>query len=252
MSQSTEKNLKKTAERLGLQLQQMPRNIAIIMDGNGRWAQEKGLPRAEGHRQGGKVVERTALDCVDLGFESLILYSFSTENWKRPRDEIDALMDLYTQYLIGIRPLMMKNRIKLVHLGQLERLPSSVKNELAKSIEMTADNTGMMLGFALNYSGRTELIDAIKKIAQKCKDNKLSPDSIDQECISRHLYAPQISDPDLLMRTANEMRVSNFMLWQISYAEFYVTKTYWPDFKKVDLEKAILTYADRVRRYGNI
>ena len=252
MSQSTEKNLKKTAERLGLQLQQMPRNIAIIMDGNGRWAQEKGLPRAEGHRQGGKVVERTALDCVDLGFESLILYSFSTENWKRPRDEIDALMDLYTQYLIGIRPLMMKNRIKLVHLGQLERLPLSVKNELAKSIEMTADNTGMMLGFALNYSGRAELIDVIKKIAQECKSNKLAPDSINEACISRHLYAPQISNPDLLIRTANEMRVSNFMLWQISYAEFYVTKTYWPDFKKADLEKAILTYADRARRYGNI
>ncbi len=252
MSQSTEKNLKKTAERLGLPFQQMPCNIAIIMDGNGRWAQEKGLPRVEGHREGGKVVERTALDCVDLGFESLILYSFSTENWKRPMDEINALMDLYTQYLIGIRPLMMKNQIKLVHLGRLEGLPSSVKKELAKSIEMTADNTGMILGFALNYSGRAELIDAVKKIAQECKSNKLAPDSINEACISRHLYAPQVKDPDLLLRTANEMRVSNFLLWQISYAEFYVTKTYWPDFKKADLEKAILTYAKRARRHGNI
>ena len=239
-------------ENIDIDSKKIPKHIAIIMDGNGRWAQEKGLPRAEGHRQGGKVVERTALDCVDLGFESLILYSFSTENWKRPLDEIRALMDLYTQYLIGIRPLMMKNQVKLVHLGRLEKLPSSVKKELAKSIEMTAGNTGMILGFALNYSGRSKLIDAVKKIAQECKSNKLSPDNIDEACISRHLYVPQIKDPDLLLRTANEMRISNFLLWQISYAEFYVTKTYWPDFKKADLEKAILTYADRARRYGNI
>ncbi len=252
MSQSTEKNLKKTAERLGLPFQQMPRNIAIIMDGNGRWAQEKELPRVEGHKQGGKTVEKIALDCVDLGFESLILYSFSTENWKRPKAEIDGLMHLYTQYLVGIRPLMMENHVKLIHLGRLTKLPVSLKKELARSIEMTADNTGMVLGFALNYSGRAELLDAVKKILQECKSNKLAPDRINEACISRHLYAPQFSELDLLIRTANEMRVSNFLLWQISYAEFYVTKTYWPDFKKADLEKAILTYAKRARRYGNI
>jgi len=252
LTRRTEENLEKTARRLGVEPSIMPRNIAIIMDGNGRWAQQKGLPRAEGHNQGGKTVEKTALDCVDLGFESLTLYSFSTENWKRPQTEIDALMGLYTQYLIGIRPMMMKNHVKLVHLGRLDGLPEMLKTELANSIEMTADNDGMMLGFALNYSSRTELEDAIKKIAAECKEGKLSPEDIDEQCISRHLYAPIIGEPDLLIRTANEMRVSNFLLWQISYAEFFVTETLWPDFTKHNLEEAILDYARRNRRFGNI
>jgi undecaprenyl diphosphate synthase len=230
----------------------MPRNIAIIMDGNGRWAQEKGKPRGAGHRRGGKVVERTALDCVDLGIESLTLYSFSLENWKRPQAEIDQLMKLYRKYLIGIRPMMMKNRVKLVHLGVLDNLPDKLVAELNKSIEMTAENDGMFLGFALNYGGRREIIDATKKIAQEYKDGRITLDDINDQLIRGSLYAPQVGDPDLLIRTSSEMRVSNFLLWQISYSEFFVTDTYWPDFNKANLEEAILTYAKRNRRFGSI
>lgn len=252
MSERTEKNLKKTADRLALPLEQMPGSVAIIMDGNGRWAQRRGKPRLEGHRQGGKVVEKIALDSVDLGFESLILYAFSTENWKRSKAEIEGLMHLYTEYLVGIRPMMMKNGVRLIHLGRFDNLPEKLQRELAKSIEMTADNDGMILGLALNYSGRGELVDAAKKIAQKHKNGELGIEDIDEECISSQLYSTEIADPDLLIRTANERRVSNFLLWQISYSEFYVTETCWPDFKKADLEKAIIEYAQRQRRFGNI
>jgi undecaprenyl diphosphate synthase len=249
---SFEEKLEKTAESLGLTTKQMPRHIAIIMDGNGRWAQSKGLPRAEGHYEGAKTVEKIARHCVDFGIESLTLYSFSIENWKRPKTEVNSLMHLYSQYLVEIRPTLMKNNVKLVHLGQLAQLPSAVKKELSKTMELTATNTGMILALALNYGGRVEIIDATKKIAQKYKKGQLDLKDIDEQCISRHLYTAGLAEPDLLIRTANEMRVSNFLLWQISYSEFYVTKTLWPDFKKSDLEKAILAYARRNRRFGDI
>jgi undecaprenyl diphosphate synthase len=247
-----DEKLKKTARRLGLTLEQMPRHIAIIMDGNGRWAQKKGLSRAEGHRQGGKTVEIIAQHCVDFGIESLVIYSFSIENWKRPKDEINALMHLYTQYLINIRPTLMKNNVKLIHLGRLAGLPEPVQNELKKTIEMTSANTGMILALALNYSGRAEIVDATQQIAKEYKSGKLHLRDIDEQCISRHLNTAGLAEPDLLIRTANEMRISNFLLWQISYSEFYVTKTFWPDFKKTALEKAILAYAKRTRRFGTI
>ncbi len=243
---------KATAQRLGIRQEQIPRHIAIIMDGNGRWAQKRGLPRVEGHNEGGKTVEQIATDCVDLGIEYLTLYSFSMENWKRPKAEVDALMHLYTEYLIGIRPMMMKNHVKLLHFGQLDNLPVKLQVELTKSIEMTANNPGMTLGLALNYGGRAEIADAVKKIARKCVQGTLSTEEIDEKCINHHLYTAGVPDPDLLIRTANEMRISNFLLWQISYSEFYVTDTLWPDFKKPDLEKAILAYAGRSRRFGTI
>jgi len=247
-----EEKLEQTAERLGLTTEQIPRHIAIIMDGNGRWAQKKGLPRAEGHRQGGKTVEEIAQCCVDFGIESLTIYSFSMENWERPKDEVNTLMHLYAQYLVGIRSTVMKNNVKLIHLGRLTHLPGSVKKELAKTIEITSGNTGMILALALNYGGRAEIVDAAKKIAQQYKKGQLGLEEIDEECISRHLYTAGLFEPDLLIRTANEMRISNFLLWQISYSEFYVTKTFWPDFKKTDLEKAILAYSKRNRRFGTI
>jgi len=249
---STKENIQNTAKHLGLKPEQIPRHIAIIMDGNGRWAKKHGKPRLEGHRQGGKTVEKIALDCVEMGIEILTLYAFSTENWKRPKAEVDGLMYLYTEYLVGIRPMMMKNNVKLIHLGRLEELPDKLQQELIGSIEMTAGNTGMILALALNYSGRVELTDAARKIAQKYKDGEIELDDIHPDCISSHLYTAELPEPDLLIRTANERRVSNFLLWQISYSEFYVTETYWPDFRKADLEKAILDYSKRRRRFGNI
>ena len=251
MKRNQEK-LKKTAKRLGLTLKQMPRHIAIIMDGNGRWAEKRTLPRVQGHIQGAQTAEKIAQCCVNLGIESLTLYSYSMENWRRPKAEVDALMHLHTQYLIGIRPNLMKNNVKMVHLGRLTGLPETVKTELLKTIEMTGSNTGMMLGLALNYSGRAEITDAAKKIAQEYKKGKLRLEDINELCISRHLYTAGLAEPDLLIRTANEMRVSNFLLWQISYSEFYVTKTLWPDFKKANLEKAILAYSKRDRRFGGL
>jgi len=252
LKESSEEKLKKTAERLGLTAEQIPRHIAIIMDGNGRWAQKNGLHRIEGHRQGAKTVEKIAQHCVDFGIESLTLYSFSIENWKRPKPEVNSLMNLYAQYLVEIRPTLMKNNVKLIHLGRSAQLPPAVKTELTKTIELTTANTGMTLALALNYGGRAEIIDAAQKIAQKHKKGKLRLKDIDEQCISRHLYTAGLADPDLLIRTANEMRISNFLLWQISYSEFYVTKTLWPDFKKSALKKAILAYAKRTRRFGAI
>ena len=250
--QSFDEKLERTAKRLELTIEQMPRHIAIIMDGNGRWAQQKGLPRAKGHREGGKTVEKIAQCCVDFGIESLTIYSFSIENWERPKAEINTLMHLYAQYLVGIRPTVMKNNVKLIHLGRLTQLPAMVRKELTKTIEITAGNTGMTLALALNYGGRTEIADATQKIAEKYKNGELSLEDIDEECISQHLYTAGLADPDLLIRTANEMRISNFLLWQISYSEFHVTNTLWPDFRKTDLEKAILDYAQRDRRFGTI
>jgi len=250
--ESFEEKLKKTAKRLCLKTEQMPRHIAIIMDGNGRWARRKGLPRVEGHHQGGKTVEKIAQCCVDFGIESLTLYSFSIENWKRPKDEVNSLMHLYTQYLVEIRQTLARNNVKLIHLGRLDGLSADVQVELTETIRMSAANSGMKLALALNYGSRTEIVDAVKEIAQKHKSGKLCLKDIDQQCISQHLYTAGLADPDLLIRTASEMRVSNFLLWQISYSEFYVTKTLWPDFKRKDLEKAILAYAERNRRFGGI
>jgi len=247
-----EQKRKKTAKRLGLELEQIPRNIAVIMDGNGRWAERKSLPRVMGHRQGAKIIESIALFCVDLGIESLTLYSFSTENWKRPKSEIEALMHIHSEYLVDIRPVLMKNNVKLIHLGRKDGLPTPVLKDLTDTIEQTSANTGMILALALNYSGRTELVDATRKIAKAHEKGELSLEDIDEKCISQNLYASYLGEPDLLIRTANEMRISNFLLWQISYSEFYVTKTLWPDFTKSSVEEAILAYASRKRRFGSI
>jgi len=252
LKQEIEQKLSETARALGLKKEQIPRRIAIIMDGNGRWAKRHGLHRAEGHRQGGKTVEKIAQCCVNLGIESLTLYSFSMENWERPRVEVNALMRLYSRYLVGIRPTLMNNDVRLVHLGRASKLPSEVKKGLNKTVKMTSGNTGMVLALALNYGARTEITDAARTIARGYKSGKLRLKDIDEDCISRHLYTAGLSDPDLLIRTANEMRVSNFLLWQISYSEFYVTKKLWPDFTKSDLNRAIRAYAKRTRRFGGI
>lgn len=247
-----EKKLKRTAKHLGVTVRQIPRHIAIIMDGNGRWAQARSLPRVEGHRRGAKTVERVAQVCVEFGIQSLTLYSFSMENWRRPKTEVNALMELYTRYLVETRSTLMRDNVKLFHLGRLYGLPPALQKELIKSIETTANNTGMILALALNYGSRTEIVDATRKIAQEYKNGKLHLQDIDERCIDNHLYTAGMPDPDLLIRTANEMRVSNFLLWQISYSEFYVTKTLWPNFTKASLEKAIRSFAKRDRRFGKL
>jgi undecaprenyl diphosphate synthase len=249
---SMEQKIRETAGRLGLQPEQLPRNIAIIMDGNGRWAQRQGLPRYEGHSEGAKTAERVAQSCVDFGMQSLTLYSFSMENWKRPRAEVNALMHLYAEYLVGIRSSLMKNNVRLIHLGRMDGLPQTVSEALVETMRLTRDNTGMVLALALNYSGRAEIVDATRAIVQACQAGRLRPDDIDEDCISRHLYTAGVPDPDLLIRTASELRVSNFLLWQISYSEFYVTETLWPDFTSESLERAIAAYVHRDRRFGAI
>ena len=247
-----DEKLAESAERLGLPIEQIPRRIAVIMDGNGRWAEQRSMPRVEGHRQGGVKVEEIVLHCSAVGVEVLFLYSFSVENWTRPIEEIQGLMYLYTQYLVTMRNMLMGNNIKLIHLGRKDDLPSGVLDELKKSMAMTAENTGMTLALALNYGGRTEIVDAARAIARKCAAGELQVEDIDQKCLSNHMYTAGLPDPDLLIRTANEMRVSNFLLWQISYSEFCVTKTLWPDFTGADLDEAVCEYARRSRRFGNI
>ncbi len=249
---SMDEKLAETAERLGRLPEQLPRHIAIIMDGNGRWAQRQGLPRYEGHRQGARTAETIAQCCVDFGMKSLTLYSFSMENWKRPKAEVSALMHLYAEYLVGIRPSLMRNNVRLVHLGRMAGLPPSVSDALRETMDLTRDNGGMVLALALNYGGRAEIVDATRAIAQACAEGRLQVDNIDEACISRHLYTAEMTDPDLLIRTASELRVSNFLLWQISYSEFYVTETLWPDFTRESLERAILAYGHRDRRFGAV
>ncbi len=247
-----EEKLNRTASRLGLAIEQIPRHIAIIMDGNGRWAQQRSLPRVEGHREGARIIESIALHCVDLGIESLTLYSFSIENWKRPKAEINALMHIHSEHLVSIRPTLMNNNVKLLHLGRIAGLPPTLRNDLNETMELTSANTGMKLALALNYGGRAEIVDAAQRIAQEYKKGQLSLEDIDQQCVSNHLYEPRLADPDLLIRTADELRISNFLLWQVSYSEFYVTKTLWPSFNRESVEEAILAYAKRSRRFGTI
>lgn len=241
-----------TAKRLGISPDAIPRHIAIIMDGNGRWAQQRGLPRMSGHEQGGKAVQIVAQHCVDIGIEYLTLYSFSMQNWKRPEEEVNFLMHLIAAYLEGIRPNLMRDNVRLVHLGRRERLPQMLLDALDETMEITGVNDGMILGLALNYGAREEMTDAVKAIAEQCRDGSLKPEQIDEACISGHLNTAGWNDPDLVVRTSGEMRISNFLLWQISYAEFYVTETLWPDFSPEELDKAVLAYAGRNRRFGDI
>jgi len=247
-----EQKRRQAADRLNLQPLGIPRHIAIIMDGNGRWATRAGLSRFEGHLRGAKVVETIAQCCVDTGVEYLTLYSFSMQNWKRPSEEVDFLMNLYAKYLAEIRPNLMRNNVKLIHLGRTEKLPRMVTDAMNETVKLTGENTGMVLGLALNYGARTELVDAVKKIAQEYKAGELKLDEIDQACLSNHLYTAGWAEPDLLIRTSGEMRISNFLLWQISYTEFYVTDTLWPDFGAGDLDEAIRAYANRSRRFGDV
>ncbi|MBN2563906.1 MAG: isoprenyl transferase [Phycisphaerae bacterium] len=237
---------------LGLPPERMPRHVAIIMDGNGRWAKQRGLERVEGHEAGAANVREIVTHCARLGIKCLTLYSFSTENWSRPVEEIAHLMKLYVKYLIKERGEIMENGIRLLQIGRRAGLPEEVLRELDETASMSKDNGGMTLCLALNYSSRTELVDAVRSIAGRVAAGELAPEQISQETITNALYTARIPDPDLLIRTAGEMRVSNFLLWQISYAELYVTDVFWPDFHHDDLNTALREYARRDRRFGGL
>ena len=239
-------------ELLGIPPEKLPRHIAVIMDGNGRWAQQRGLPRIEGHRRGAESVRRVTEECARLGIEQLTLYCLSSENWKRPREELDFLLEMLQQYMIEQRPRVMEHNIRVRVIGRREGLPEQVLHETDQTVALSRNNTGLVLCLAINYGGRAELVDAVRRIAQRVARGQLDPESIDEQTISQSLYTAGMPDPDLLIRTAGELRVSNFLLWQISYAEIWVTDLCWPDFDEAQLHAAIRAYAARQRRFGGL
>lgn len=228
----------------------LPKHLAIIMDGNGRWAKQQGMLRAFGHENGTKSVKVTVEACAKLGIENLTLYAFSTENWNRPKLEVDLLMKLLINSLKKELDTLVKNNIKLNSIGNLDNLPKSVQKELKEVIEKTKNNTRMTLTLALSYGSREEIINAVKNISDKVKNNIISIDSIDDSILNKHLYTHNLPDVDLVIRTSGEHRISNFLLWQIAYAEFYFTDVLWPDFSEDNLYEAIISYQKRERRFG--
>ncbi|WP_046743881.1 isoprenyl transferase [Kordia zhangzhouensis] len=228
----------------------LPKHLAVIMDGNGRWAKQKGKLRVFGHENGTKAVRQTVEACAELGIENLTLYAFSTENWNRPKLEVDALMKLLVSSLRKELNLLQENNIRLQAIGALDSLPKKAKKELFEVIEKTKDNARMTLTLALSYGSREELKNAVKEICYKVKNNIISLESIDESIINEHLYTQNLPDVDLLIRTSGEHRISNFLLWQIAYAELYFTNVLWPDFSKEHLYEALINYQNRERRFG--
>jgi undecaprenyl diphosphate synthase len=234
-----------------LDLTRLPRHVAVIMDGNGRWAQKRHLPRIAGHRSGTQSARTTIETCARLKIEALTLYAFSVENWRRPKTEIDFLMQLLREYLRKEMPLIQKHEIRMRFLGRVEELPLGVQKDVREAIDKTAGNKGMVLCIALNYGGRAEIVDAVNAIVAE-RYGAGAPLRITEEELSRHLYTEGLPDPDLLIRTSGEMRVSNFLLWQIAYSEIFVTETLWPDFNRARLLEALVEFQKRERRYGGI
>ncbi len=222
------------------------------MDGNGRWAERQGLPRAEGHQRGADVVRTITEECARLEIKQVTLYCLSSENWKRPQDELDFLMLMLQNYLIQERDLLMEQNLRLEIIGRRDRIPEEVQIEMDETIKLTAGNTGSCLCLAINYGARGEIVDAIKKISAKVRDGEMQLDEITEACVAENLYTAGMSDPDLLIRTAGEMRISNYLLWQISYSELWVTEKTWPEFAEADLHQAISDYASRDRRFGGL
>jgi len=228
----------------------LPKHLAIIMDGNGRWAKNQGMLRVFGHEKGTKSVKQTVENCAKLGIDFLTLYAFSTENWNRPKIEVDTLMKLLVSSLKKELKTLQSNNIKLNAIGNLDNLPTGVRKELIEVIEKTKANTRMTLTLALSYGARDEIINAVKIISEKVKNNIISVDAIEESIINQHLYTQNMPDVDLVIRTSGEHRISNFLLWQIAYAEFYFTDVLWPDFNEEELHKALLSYQKRERRFG--
>jgi len=236
----------------GLDPERIPRHIAVIMDGNGRWARRKGLPRLEGHRRGYKTLKNVVIAAAELGVKALTAYTFSSENWTRPRTEVAGLMRLIRFAARAELSEMRKERVRIVVSGRFHELPKAVRDQLNEDIEATKNNDRITLNIAVNYGGRNEILDAVRRIATMAQLGELSPGEIDEEMFSRFMYSPDLPDPDLLIRTAGEMRISNFLLWEIAYTEIYVTDTLWPDFSKADLVDAIASYQARTRKFGKV
>jgi len=230
----------------------LPRHIAVIMDGNGRWAKNKGAARVFGHRNAIKAVRDTAEACAELGIQYLTLYAFSTENWSRPKEEVDALMQLLVSTISGETQTLTKNNIRLTAIGNIAHLPRVCQKELQEAIDITKDNTGLTLVLALSYSGRWEILEAVKQIAHEVEKGLLQVNEITDKVFAHHLNTKDIPDPELLIRTSGEMRISNFLLWQIAYSELYMPEVLWPDFRREHLYEAILSYQKRERRFGKI
>ena len=236
----------------GVAVERMPRHIAIIMDGNGRWAVQQHRPRIAGHERGALTVRAITEECARLGLEQLTLYCLSSENWKRPQSELDFLMVLLERYLINERDRLVENNIRLKIIGRRDRIPAKVQAEMDRSLELTRNHTGLVLCLAINYGGRSEIVDAVREIGAKIQEGQLAVEAIDEQTLSDHLYTRDMPDPDLLVRTAGEMRISNYLLWQISYSEIWVTDKLWPEFEIADLHRAMRDYAGRDRRFGGL
>jgi undecaprenyl diphosphate synthase len=228
----------------------IPRHLAIIMDGNGRWAQQRHMPRIVGHQRGVEAVRKTVEKCCRLGIKHLTLYAFSSENWGRPADEVSALMGLLTKYLTSELKTLLSKRIRLNVIGETEKLPDSIRQTLEETMERTRDNDSMTLTLALSYGARDEILRACRNLAQQVADGDLAPEQIDEELFSSTLDTGSMPDPDLLIRTSGEMRISNFLLWQMAYTELYFSDVYWPDFNDKELEKALAEFSRRQRRFG--
>ncbi len=254
MSENTGKRigLNQRAQKPGKPREGLPRHIAIIMDGNGRWAKQRGYPRVLGHREGIKSVREVVEACGELGIEVLTLYTFSTENWRRPREEVSALMKLLLKTIQKEIRDLIRNNVRLTVIGNLEHLPDAARKSMETAIQKTEANTGLNLNLALSYGSREELVRAVKKIAEQVKEGELDPEAVSSKTIQDHLYTSKVPDPDLLIRTSGEYRISNFLLWQLAYTEIYFTDVLWPDFRKADLLKAIDNYRQRERRFGKV
>lgn len=235
-----------------INLDKVPAHIAIIMDGNGRWAKSRFMPRTYGHKVGVETIRKVVKECSRLGVKYLTLYAFSTENWKRPKDEVSALMGLLVKYLRNELEELHKNNVKILTIGDISKLPEACIEELALAKEKTKDNTGLVMSLALNYGGRNDLVNAVNNISQDLVDGKISLDDIGDNLISSHLSTNESPDPDLVVRTSGEQRLSNFLLWELAYSEFYFTDIHWPDFDEKELQKAIFAYQSRDRRFGAI
>lgn len=235
-----------------INLDKVPAHIAIIMDGNGRWAKSRFMPRTYGHKVGVETIRKVVKECSRLGVKYLTLYAFSTENWKRPKEEVSALMGLLVKYLRNELEELHKNNVKILTIGDISKLPQVCIEELDLAKEKTKDNRGLVMSLALNYGGRNDLVNAVKNISQEVVDGKISVDDIGDDLISSHLSTKESPDPDLVVRTSGEQRLSNFLLWELAYSEFYFADIHWPDFDEKELQKAIFAYQSRDRRFGGI